>query len=558
MTLFVRLLTSFLRQMRCLQLVEVGLLGAWAVALVAMESAGRRSSSDLVDAAMLLALASLALSTFVMCDSRKRRPALDQAILVAARSVRRVWRGLASIAVDLGADFRKSPSVPRGFPAPWKYTLLALLTATPLLAIGAPWLPGGLRAFLAPRCYLAWLLLVGTLWVVFVPATLLMVVLAWATIRDALLQSFRAQGRRPLRREFTVVAAIVVALICGSMALPAWVPLAMCGAVMLIFVASIAVSSPGLELLWRSEPEGPVRSLDGRAVLAFYSGSIILLAIDLLLLSQGESLGARSVFSAGSATPITRLLGGILGWSSVGGLGALAWEGIRFARLGRKFNPARPPKSVAAVLHIQNSPEDVRQWEIAQRRKIIRGLEKLFKRAARREYSRGTGFWIGLQHWFVLGLSRDDDVDATEDREAAGLDGIIGPPFHRVISTEARYHYGQIAQSLEIDLIFVEDGVSFRRLVRVLRVLFEIYDIHGGRQRAEERHFSGLPGTCVVIHNFDLAEAPAHGRTAYPEPDYDEIGRARILHVFKDRQEDEELATTPDSSTGIPVLSGAY
>lgn len=558
MQVFVRLITSLLRQTRRLQFGEIALLAAWGVALGAIESLGRHSYSDLVDAVLLLAVASLAFSTFVISDSRRQRPILDRVIVPLAGLVRRAWHSLASLAVELGADFRQTPPIPRGFPPSWKYALAVLLTLTPLLAIGSPFLPGGLRGFLAPHFYLAWLLVAGLLWLAFVPATLLMAALTWATIRDAFLQSFQGHGKRSLRREIATVGAIVMLLIVGSMALPAWLPLAICALVSLVFLVSIALSSPGLALLWRREKGGPVQSLEGRSVLAFYSGSIILLTVDLLLLSRGDTFWSAPVAPAGASMPITRLLGGILGWAGIGGLGALAWEAIRFARLGRKFNPSRPPRSALEVLDIQTPHEEVRHWELRQRRKIIHGLEKLFKRAARREYSRGAGFWIGLQHWFVLGLSRDDDVDATEDREAAGLDGIIGPPFHRIIPTEARFHYGQIAKALEIDLIFVEDGVSFRRFVRVLRVMFEIYDIHGGRERAEERHFSGLPGTCVVIHNFDLATSAAHGRENYPEPDYDEIGRARILHVFKDRQEDEELATTPDSSEGIPVLSGAF
>jgi hypothetical protein len=162
-----------------------------------------------------------------------------------------------------------------------------------------------------------------------------------------------------------------------------------------------------------------------------------------------------------------------------------------------------------------------------------------------------------LQHWFVLGLSRDDEGDATDDRETTALDGIVGPPYHSVFAPEARYHFRQITTALEIDLIFVESGLTFRRLVRVLRVMFEIYDVHGGRQRAEERHFVGLPGTRVIIHDYDLTSARSHGRETYPEPDYQQIGRARILHVFKDRGEVEEFEPVPGSREGAPVFSGA-
>ena len=87
-------------------------------------------------------------------------------------------------------------------------------------------------------------------------------------------------------------------------------------------------------------------------------------------------------------------------------------------------------------------------------------------------------------------------------------------------------------------------------------MMFEIYDVHGGRQRAEEMHFTGLPGVRVLIHNFDLSDTPRHGRANYPEPDYEDVGRARILHVFKDRGETDIETPVPKSWEGTPVLSG--
>ena len=112
------------------------------------------------------------------------------------------------------------------------------------------------------------------------------------------------------------------------------------------------------------------------------------------------------------------------------------------------------------------------------------------------------------------------------------------------------------SQALQIDLIFVEDGVTFRRLVRVLRTMFEIYDMHGGRMPAREHHFAGLPGIRVILHEFEMNQANAHGRTSYPEPDYEEIGHARILHVFRDRGEATEREETPDAADWTPVAGG--
>ena len=64
-------------------------------------------------------------------------------------------------------------------------------------------------------------------------------------------------------------------------------------------------------------------------------------------------------------------------------------------------------------------------------------------------------------------------------------------------------------------------------------------------------------GVRVVLHEFDLVDADKLNLTNYPEPDYDELARARILHVFKDRGDDEvEPDWMPDESEDRPVLLG--
>jgi hypothetical protein len=109
-------------------------------------------------------------------------------------------------------------------------------------------------------------------------------------------------------------------------------------------------------------------------------------------------------------------------------------------------------------------------------------------------------------------------------------------------------------RATRVDLVFIEDGVSFKRLRRVLRVLFEVYDVHAGRRPAEEVDFRGLPGTRVVIHDFQFDE-PYQSRT-YPEPKYEFLGRARILHVFKDRGGQEEQLESPFDMDRSPAPMG--
>lgn len=184
---------------------------------------------------------------------------------------------------------------------------------------------------------------------------------------------------------------------------------------------------------------------------------------------------------------------------------------------------------------------------------MVRGLEFLFKRKARLNPTKGTGVWIALQYWYVTGMSRDE---SEPDEEASTLENNIGPEYHKLFPPETRFHFWEICEALQIDLILVEDGITFRRFVRVLRMMFEIYDMHSGQQRAEEMHFTGLPGVKVVLHEFDLAYQEKLGRDDYPEPNYDELARGRVMHIFKDREEHEERVEPPKVDDWVPVLTG--
>jgi hypothetical protein len=58
----------------------------------------------------------------------------------------------------------------------------------------------------------------------------------------------------------------------------------------------------------------------------------------------------------------------------------------------------------------------------------------------------------------------------------------------------------------------------------------------------------------VIIHPFELENPFRAGD--YPELQYTDISRARILHVFRDRGEQTETVSPPRDREGIPV--GAY
>ena len=129
-----------------------------------------------------------------------------------------------------------------------------------------------------------------------------------------------------------------------------------------------------------------------------------------------------------------------------------------------------------------------------KRRLVLKALQKLFKRASRRRFDQGHGFWIGLQHWFVLGFCRDAQEEELDIHEGMLLSETIGPPYHHLIPTPARHYFGRIMASLDLHLIFVEDGVGYRRLKRVIQVLLKSLISMAG----ENAPRSGIFGGCRV------------------------------------------------------------
>lgn len=183
----------------------------------------------------------------------------------------------------------------------------------------------------------------------------------------------------------------------------------------------------------------------------------------------------------------------------------------------------------------------VRRALLARRRVLVRRLERLFKIAARRRYVRGAGFWLAPHLWFITHLSRDDD---DEDL------WLVGPSYRSFVPRAARHYLYTVLAATGIDLVFVEDGVGFRRLKRVLAMLFEYHDMFG-RRPIQERHFSGLPGVRVFVHEHP---GERHLRPKYlKEPDYEGVGRARILHVARDHPDDVETFDEPRDRDVAPA-----
>jgi hypothetical protein len=433
--------------------------------------------------------------------------------------------------------------------------VIALGAATVLLGAIPSLDAAALRAAVGSVSAVAWVALLGAGWALCLAGGLFLLFLAIAVVHDGLVRSHDGPGPRPMGREAAAVAGGAGLLLAAWLLLPPWTPLLLHAGCLAAALAALAgPGGPDAPLLWkrRSAP-GAVCSVSLRMHTLAGTATVALLLADALLLVRGEPGGRVH-----ATLPITTGLVHAFSWCCGAGLLAWTWLVAGSAVQARGFDPARPCRPETAATAADRAAGGTAAWlrrrgEIRCRRRLVRGLEGLFRRAARRRFRQGSGFWVAPWQWFCTGLTRDEDERDMDWRDGTLLMETIGPSYRRVFPRTVLHHAGEVMRGLQIDLIFVEDGVGFRRLRRVLRMAFELDDILGRRGRAEEHHFTGLPGVRVVIHDFDMDGTARHGRTGYPEPDYENLGRARILHVFRDRGESESPAGAPRDRSGVPV-----
>lgn len=589
---------------------------AWAAAAITLEIAGRAYPHELTDLGGLAVLALLGYWTI-----RLHRQVHLRAVSWLRERGMRVVRWLQSFAIDLGVDLREKPPLEGSVPPLLRAALYGLLAVTIVLLRFHDAFPSDVRGVVAAVCYVGWLVAFAALWATLLGGTLMLLFVPFAVIHDAAVSGYTGQLRRPMAKEIVRMALFLAVLVVLGFALPAWVPLVLLALLVVVPIGILALPQiPRLTLLWRRKPEpggsgaaSRIYSLDYRWVAG---GQVVILALfvaSVMIVASGERLFPDAA-TAGLSMPFTSGVGITFGWAACAGVGAFVYLVLKGVMLGWKLNPNAPcppalfvhgvveeslerwvrgsfpgwtvrfppdaPDSTDVEIRITEDGFDLdrpERWPLAvsagdledpsiqrrivmrdriqKRRLLLRGLEKLFKRAARRNFKQGEGFWIGIQHWYVMGLSRDTDEQELDFEEGTLLTDIIGPPYHRVFSLPVRHHFAEMMGALQIDLIFVEDGVGYRRLKRVLRTLFDVYDATDGRERAEDHHFAGIPDVSVMIH--DVAMDRPFSSDTYPEPDYEDVGRARILHVFKDRDKDHELDLPPVDLEFLPVPSGA-
>lgn len=608
-------LPRLLPAVRALSPADLGSLALWAVTLAALELWGGEAQTDVGDTLGVLTLASLvSLTSLGYRTGRLRWIAF---VPRAGRRLRSRWRRMVpDIGIDLRREPPIPPGTPplaRGLLWAALLTTVAVLpfqaelphalrdTLVPISYVGYLALLATLWAALATGGLFS--LLLGLFWIHD----------RFVEHRSRSKRTGRLQGRNlePLAH-----SSVVVAIAAGVLFAPGWlapvIAMTLGGLTLFVHVPSV---DPPLVLLWRSRGRSQVRSIGWRASMTaqiLFSLSLVLL---LTLVSGGGRLFLDAAGSTGGSLRLTPVLGDMFSWAACAGLGVLFAQAIRANRAARAFGRAAssPPclrigqgpdgaereglrarlaasgwsvsfedePAVPEALRVTLVPEEPdpfdaffvkgprqvteaalldparrAQWERAQelqlRRRLTKGIRAALNQARRRQFSRGHGFWIAPQYWFVTGLSRDQ----VEEGPTAGGDylfeQILGSPWEHLIPWASRSWFHRICRNLEVDLIFLEDGLDWRRFRRVLDVMFEVHDVHGGRERLEERHLGGITGVRAVLHELELGQ-PFH-KKGYPEPDYEDLARARVLQVFRDRGGEDETVETPSGVEGQPVL----
>lgn len=578
-------------------------LTLWAVTALAVEVLGRLSGSDLGDAFSLVVGLALLIATV---QQHRRQPLAWLAPI--GRAAHALRRRLSTPSLELGIDFRRTPPIAEAIPAPLRVGALITGILTVLVAPQAASFPEAARAFAVEISYCGYLLLLALLWAGLLIGGLALGCLpSFAVVHDRLVGSWSGLGQRNIARELLILSALLLMLALGSRVLPEWLPLvviALAGAV--IAALLLVPGAPSVRVLWR-RPDGPLASMAFGHAVGLWLLIVILYVVDLTLLARGNR-----VFGGEPAVPtmtITATLGLAFSWMTAAGISSIAWYALRYGRRRIRFElarrtpvqvlvsgdiePAQLPRRLApdVVLHRHRPrghalrlivddraawpllPFDRIRWPLRvptaafhdpalagilrrrqqriYRAQLLAGMARIFDQARHHRGRPGEGCWLAPQHWFVTSLVRDENHDDIDLRHHAMIEESLGLPFERALTWPTRVWFHGVMRELDIDLMFVEDGINYARFRPVLESLFELHDIFGGRQRAEEKHMIGIPGVRVVIHDFQL-DTEVNDR-GYPEPDYEDIGRARILHVFLDRGDAVDPWQVPGEWLDLPA-----
>ncbi len=561
--------------------------------LVGLEVVGRQATSDREDA---LAAAAL-LSTGLVVALRHRRaphPWLGWLAGAGAGLVSRIEK----IRSDCGIDLRGTPPLPRRTPRAIYYLAGSFAALTGIAVLLWAVFPNGWRDLGVRASYVLYLICLLAIWTGLIAGGLACIYLPMQTLRAPLRYVSGDEDARGAELAAWLGYFLFVCVLAWLA--PPVIPIGLCaGVVLLAAVVFTLLGGDQAAIVWRPASGQHVVTVPLHRLLAAAVGLAALLLLALLLLACGGSL--LGPLDPESPMVFTSSLGIWAAWTVPGAViigairGVAVWRTdparrspptawvtgflppdvrkqvteifrgwgwkARFAPAVRRradvgieivppalseateFDPKWPLKVSVADLEAGAVKDRLtRRDEIGLRRLGFRGLSKLFKKVASLRGSEGSGFLFAPHWWFIDGLTREEERGRGDDGEA-GLRR-VGPPFARVMPPRVRQHWHAVLRAVQVDLIYIEDGVRFKSLDRVLRAVLELFDVHAGRKRAEDLHFRGIPKVRVMIHDYAPGKS-YETESDYPEPKFTDLTRLRILHVFKDRGESAERVEPP-------------
>lgn len=576
--------------------------------LVLLEMAGRQTTSDWYDMGVASVLGVFA---FLIAYRHYHNPLpwMQPVIDFGAW----IWSRLKDWLFEIGYDLRSEPPVRRGLPKLMLAVAGVLLAWSVLVTAFRDGLPESLRFFGVNYFYLGYVVLMTAVWSAMGIGIFLSFYFAVGLIHDDLANGDAGVVHGPSRAALGL--GLIALLLLGSRVVYLWQVLAAClGVWCMLALLTLAGGERDVQFLWRPRGGVRVRSVSAGqcAVIIYLFGAIV--AVNLVLTASGNLIW-KDPEATKTTMPLTAGLGTILGWVLLALLVTLAWQSLlnmwrnpaRYCRrvlhvrgagtsrqrreIRRRFpwsswrvqfdsetpdpcavqiDLVEPARSEAhefdPVWPLKASFDDLddadvrdrieRRGDIQARRRIMNGLERIFKCALRRKYRNGHGFLVAPHLSLFYGMRRDEPEPEPGPFDSYMVVESIGPPYHRAFQRLVRFVAHRMMRSLQIDIIFVEDGVSFRRFSRVMRRLFELYDKHDGRRPANDQDFVGLHGTRVLVYEMQFDNQ--FESTVYPEPKFVALGRARVLLVFRDRSEHEELVEPPFDASRTPApLMGA-
>jgi hypothetical protein len=476
----------------------------------------------------------------------------------------------------------------------------ALLTHTAAGGVVWEFAPGGWRAVGTNSSYVLYLAAVSAVWVLLLAVLMGGLFLPMLVLDRRLTDSFADNDRRLVVFFSSLVYLFVIT--AAAAFVPVMVPLVACLAGAGVAVGwAVRPHLSDIAILWRHGRTRAVYSVPMHRVVAAVVALGVLLLVAVVVNARSGRLFGH--VEANDPMPLTASLAALVAWTLPGLLGLLL---VRVREKQRKDPSARSPMAIylrnklspeagerakatftgwgwvvrdgldrpdTDDVHVQLvhpelseatefnpiwplkiAPTDLdnplvkerleRRDEIHLRRRVFRGLTKLLKKGYEIRKSKGGGFWLAPHWWFIDGLGREEGGKSrrTEDGEGDVLRR-VGPGFDKAFGRRPRQHLHKVLRAVQVDVIYIEDGVPLKAVVMVLRQLFEVFDVHAGKRVVDDHTFRGIPTVRVMVHEFSPVKPPT--AVKFKQPKFDDLSRGRVLHLFKDKGDHEEVSDVP-------------